>query len=212
MLSHKALYLIAVFIWVVGVVVCALKGAEYLQTARDEGATKAHVLVAMLVGVGSGLCIGQLAFAFIAKKTIDRIEMLDKPYWHASYNWKFYAFLTFINVTVNMLIKYVFHTKISYLIFAAMDLQVSVSLGYSLYVFFFNWKTFGLKNRFATGLGEQLLYSELNPGDDYERNFRNDSPGGQNKQPTAEMEDSDPLSMRNILVHGLDGDVSDSEA
>ena len=215
LVSHKSLYLVALFIWVVGVVVCTIKGMDYYRSAESKGAGKSELLGALLGGLLSGVCMGQLMFVWIAKKSIDRIEMLERPYWHASYSWKFYLFLTSINLTVIMLSRYLFHDRVSMLVFCALDLSVAASLFYSLYVFIFNWRTFGLKNRFATGLGESLLYADVPQGDADERNFLSltghdpDAPRGQEalggKHDSSE---SDPLSMRSILVSAASKDMT----
>jgi hypothetical protein len=201
-LSHKALYLLSAAIWTTGLVICALKGADNLVKARDLGATRRQQLGALLGGISAGLVLGHFAFSYIAKKTIDRIEMLERTYWHASYNWRFYIFLVVINLTLQILEKFVWHDKIAYLFYSTLDLQVSVSLLYSLHVFVFNWRTFGLKNRFATGLGEPLLYADEEDSED-ERNFISASSRGAGHSGVREtLDDDDPLSMKNILISG----------
>ena len=195
--SHKALYLIAATIWVVGVVLCGIGGAEDTRRAHELGAKPASLLFVILGGVGLGLLLGHFAFSYIAKKTLDRIEMLERTYWHSSFNWRFYVFLVSINVIMRVLEKYVWYNKSAYMTYAALDLQVSVSLLYSLHVFIFNWRTFGLKNRFATGLGEPLLYA--NDDSDDERNLASfATPNGGLSSSVAD--ENDPLSMKNILL------------
>ena len=202
--SHKGLYLGAASIWLIGIIVCAAKGAEYLGHAKEEGASRHQLLGSLCGGIGGGIFLGYYVFSWIAKKALDRIEMLERTYWHSSFDAKFYAFLILINVTVNMLVSYVYYdNKIAYLVFSALDLQVSVSLLYSFHVFLFNWRTFGLKNRFATGLGEALLFADEEGGID-ESNFRSndgEEAGGQE----AFDDEEDPLSMKNILIGAAEG-------
>lgn len=204
--SHKSLYLVAGLVWCVGIVVTAIKGADFYRAAEDKGAGPANLLGALLGGLISGVCMGQLVFVWIAKKNIDRIEMLERPYWHAAFSWKFYSFLISVNALTVMLSRFVFTGRLAMLFFCALDLNVSMSLFYSFYVYLFNWRTFGLKNRYVTGLGETLLYADAPQGEDeYERNFLSvgghdpDVPESQEVRLDDSME-SDPLSMRGILV------------
>ena len=44
LVSHKSLYLVAMFIWVVGVVVCTVKGVDYYRSAESKGAGQAGLL------------------------------------------------------------------------------------------------------------------------------------------------------------------------
>ena len=117
-----------------------------------------------------------------------------------------------MNALVISLSRFVFTGKIGMLVFCALDLNVSMSLFYSFYVFLFNWRTFGLKNRYVTGLGETLMYAEAPQGEDeYERNFLtvggfdSNTMGSQGADGAHETLEEDPLSVRSILVGAASG-------
>lgn len=207
--SHKALYLIAAAIWIAGVISCGVAAARDVKYAKQLGAKRGALLVVILTGIGCGMIFGHVLFSYVAKRSLDRIEMLEKTYWHSSFNWRFYLFL-FVNIaTINILKEYAWYDKVAYMFYATLELQVSVALFYSLYVFAFNWRTFGLKNRYATGLGEPLLYAG-NDSDD-EKNELSISDVAEHFANFAD--DSDPLSMKNILSGstGVDKEVIPGE-
>jgi hypothetical protein len=152
---HRTLYIYAALIWLIGTVICLVKGVEYLHHARIHDASNNATLAAILSGVIGGIVLGNTLFFNFATKNINRIEMLQDPKWHHAYRWEFYVFLVSINVLMVCLEKYVINDNDStaYCVLSALDLSVGTALGYTLYVYILSWKFFGLRNNFFRKTG-----------------------------------------------------------
>ena len=137
--SKKTSIVFAALFWICGAVSTGMKAYELLKTAEilDSSKGKYRFTVLVLLGVVLGFLQCYFVFVKVCNKNIDRIlNLSSEPRWHECYRWQFYIFLACV-IAIGAATTKVYAEDFWVIgINGCLDTMVSISLSFSLIVFY----------------------------------------------------------------------------